>query len=970
MSTDITVDELKINKLTKAQYDTAVQTGVISDNEISIITDLLDIQVDTMPTAAAKYADNIVQFTGTTDATYTNGYFYKCVGTGSPVTYSWVRTDVQPAGSILPSQAGNEGKFLKTDGTDASWAKIDIDNTNISNCIAEIPQDITLTLSGGTLTLKSSSKVYIPNGEGVFDVVNITTDKTTSYSSNGVRFVYVSSTGTFSVGSAKSEICSGSTDALVGTPWHTWFDTTNNVIRRYGSDGTTPAGYTCSLPIAIVTVSDGAISSIDRVFNGIGYIGHHTFLTPGVKGLIPNGFNDDGTLKNITCTISSVRIQEMATNKTSAGTYRTLNLVDVNTAYSGSYTEVENYEDMDTSTIVPTYVRSLNKTFNPSTGAQEKLTPIVTFLYTTANGVEKFDVKTTFHAVDYNDLKNIDTLPSQSGNNGKFLTTNGSAAFWANIPIEIPSQSGQSGKFLTTDGSSVSWATVSGGSLPSQTGNAGKVLTTDGTDASWGGDITAGLSFAKYNSGTNAATVISKVHDTNNKITWYQYISNYGYPSSSPLFGIQLGGNWVYLGQKAFFTTQNDYKLGLSGYPMATTYTKKISYSTKDLDVPDIEGTVSAQCSTLPVLLVPDGIVVQYIGTTDANYTNGYFYKATNTTIPDSYTSVSQTTGSSLSNVTVTIATFADHIRNWTDATSPTDIVLTYNSSYNNWNWNNHGAGASTWGLSFTGTPSNGDKITVFGFVEEHTEAAWTQVNVQPGGGGSLPSQTGNAGKFLTTDGTDPSWGNAVALNSNGKLDGYIATDTALNSGANGLKFHDSSNGADYYLRGNMNYGIEVNNWNFQNYFGQFIYNKTSTSASPYGEIGKVGNPLLRVTTTKISNGSDITVPNKAGTLSLETTSLPTAASTNVGQIYQYTGTTDANYTNGYFYKCVNNSGTYSWTQLDVQPSSGGGSSTLADLTDTTITSPSNNQVLTYDNTTSKWVNETRYAFVIVDHTA
>jgi len=47
----------------------------------------------------------------------------------------------------------------------------------------------------------------------------------------------------------------------------------------------------------------------------------------------------------------------------------------------------------------------------------------------------------------------------------------------------FPSQSGNSGKFLTTDGSSLSFATVD--ALPSQTGNSGKFLTTDGTDASW-----------------------------------------------------------------------------------------------------------------------------------------------------------------------------------------------------------------------------------------------------------------------------------------------------------------------------------------------------------------------------------------------------------------------------------------------------------------------------------------------------
>ena len=46
-----------------------------------------------------------------------------------------------------------------------------------------------------------------------------------------------------------------------------------------------------------------------------------------------------------------------------------------------------------------------------------------------------------------------------------------------------PSQTGQSGKYLTTNGSNTSWATVD--ALPSQTNNSGKYLTTNGTSASW-----------------------------------------------------------------------------------------------------------------------------------------------------------------------------------------------------------------------------------------------------------------------------------------------------------------------------------------------------------------------------------------------------------------------------------------------------------------------------------------------------
>ena len=54
----------------------------------------------------------------------------------------------------------------------------------------------------------------------------------------------------------------------------------------------------------------------------------------------------------------------------------------------------------------------------------------------------------------------------------------------------LPSQTGNSGKFLTTDGTNMSWAAAGGGGggagLPDQTGKSGKFLTTNGTDASWG----------------------------------------------------------------------------------------------------------------------------------------------------------------------------------------------------------------------------------------------------------------------------------------------------------------------------------------------------------------------------------------------------------------------------------------------------------------------------------------------------
>lgn len=48
---------------------------------------------------------------------------------------------------------------------------------------------------------------------------------------------------------------------------------------------------------------------------------------------------------------------------------------------------------------------------------------------------------------------------------------------------------------------------------------------------------------------------------------------------------------------------------------------------------------------------------------------------------------------------------------------------------------------------------------------------------------------------------------------------------------------------------------------------------------------------------------------------------MPTPSSSNEGQILQYIGTTTSNYTNGYFYECINDGGTYKWVEKLVQDS-------------------------------------------------
>jgi hypothetical protein len=74
-------------------------------------------------------------------------------------------------------------------------------------------------------------------------------------------------------------------------------------------------------------------------------------------------------------------------------------------------------------------------------------------------------------------------VPTQTGNSGKFLTTDGNLLSWATLNSTFPSQTGNSGKYLITDGTNVSWVSVE--KIPEQVNRAGQYLTTNGTTASW-----------------------------------------------------------------------------------------------------------------------------------------------------------------------------------------------------------------------------------------------------------------------------------------------------------------------------------------------------------------------------------------------------------------------------------------------------------------------------------------------------
>lgn len=189
---------------------------------------------------------------------------------------------------------------------------------------------------------------------------------------------------------------------------------------------------------------------------------------------------------------------------------------------------------------------------------------------------------------------------------------------------------------------------------------------------------------------------------------------------------------------------------------------------------------------------------------------------------------------------------------------------------------------------------------------------SWTRTDVQPQAGG-LPSQTGQSGKFLTTNGTDASWSNEIP---------------------------------SVVLKGNHNYTLEAfgNNLRVRHTFNNnttTVFNIDGASGNvqcpQHGILGYNGNYLSKVVTQKIgrsdSANSDISVPVIAGTMAVQVTTVPTAGSTYVGQIYQYIGATDSTYTHGYIYECKaqgTSPETYAWEAVEVQAGGGGGSTALS----------------------------------------
>lgn len=307
-----------------------------------------------------------------------------------------------------------------------------------------------------------------------------------------------------------------------------------------------------------------------------------------------------------------------------------------------------------------------------------------------------------------------------------------------------------------------------------------------------------------------------------------------------------------------------------------------------------------------PITAATFGKILQYTGATDSTYTNGYFYKASGTsvTVPDSMTagsispsdfSIAINAQSLISALMAGLGWTADYVRerlqsvrNWEIGYDVDSGTIT-NVWWGGWGPVNYAGVADSFTIS-GGTQGWSGTIFFQGdFVAQHTEIQnphWERVDVQPAGS-SLPDQTGQSGKFLTTDGTSASWGTVESLPTQiGNAGKFLTTDGTDASWSDGIDCEALGNHFQIrtYNQGITHLGLRIAPKGYEyggttiNYYDNALQVTGSVRLSSgnfysnYDGGYTLGTSAYRwysVYTQRINNGADITVPTTGGTMAV-----------------------------------------------------------------------------------------------------
>ena len=373
--------------------------------------------------------------------------------------------------ALLPSQTSNANKVLTTDGSNSYWQVIAGTGTVTS-----------VNVSGGTTGLTTSGGPVTTSGTitlaGTLGVGNGGTGVTASSGANSVmlrdanqnvavnaiddgytNFAASGTTTTLTVASARRYTVTGSGGHTFKLPDATTL--VNGAIFEFDNNQSSGAILVNNNSnTLIVSVPSGGITRVDLLSNSIaaGSWDRHD-LTPANVSWSTNTFDYPGSITSATWNGATVQLNRGGTGQTTA--QAAMN------SFAGAVTLGSYLRGNGTNVVMSAIQVSDVPTLNQNTtGTAANVTGIVAI----ANGgTGQTTANTAFNAL----------APSQTGNSGKYLTTDGSNTSWATNPLgtvtsvaaTVPSFLSISGSPITTSGTLA--IGYSGTALPVANGGTG-----------------------------------------------------------------------------------------------------------------------------------------------------------------------------------------------------------------------------------------------------------------------------------------------------------------------------------------------------------------------------------------------------------------------------------------------------------------------------------------------------------------
>lgn len=279
-----------------------------------------------------------------------------------------------------------------------------LNKTQISSCILEAPQMVDLQLDGNVLKLKG--RVIIPYGTeaptmAIGDTFFNGTIADISY--DGSKLFYIveyENLETSNVGTA-----TGNFFLFIVPDGRLGYVATTNIDAGTNPEGSTKSWYYntatnfltnstdsysyASFPLAICTRANNVATGIVQVFQHTGYFNSIVWCTKGLKALLPNGRNADGSLKSIQVVTENILV--------GGGFNTTVSEVEARLNYNDNGTLT-----LPRNTVNAQYGYNFEKNiYYRSDGLMPNSTPLAVISSNT-NGIQTFAPVEDFMAVDYN----------------------------------------------------------------------------------------------------------------------------------------------------------------------------------------------------------------------------------------------------------------------------------------------------------------------------------------------------------------------------------------------------------------------------------------------------------------------------------------------------------------------------------------------------------------------------------------